>query len=56
MSLLLFSFIYLLIGAGFAIAADENKPDVWNSLCLVLLVLFWPGVIAHAIGKMKVST
>ena len=48
-------YVYLLVGCGFAVAADESEPDKWKWWSLLLFVLVWPGAIAYAIGKMPVG-
>jgi len=58
MCLYLALYIYLLVGCGFAIAADEgvsnrNAPDKWKWWSLLLFVIVWPGAIAYAIGKIR---
>lgn len=55
MSEYLLLYIYLLIGSGFAIAAEESEPDKWKWWGLVLFVILWPGAIAYALGKIKVQ-
>ena len=49
----MFLLVYLLVGLGFAMAAQESEPDKWKWWSLVLFVLLWPGAIAYAIGKIQ---
>jgi hypothetical protein len=55
MTLSLALYVYLLIGCGFAIAAEESEPDKWKWWSLIAFVLVWPGAIAYAIGKMPIG-
>lgn len=55
MTLYLALYVYLLIGCGFAIAAEESEPDKWKWWSLIAFVLVWPGAIAYAIGKMPIG-
>ena len=54
MSEYLLLYIYLTIGCGFAIAAEETDSK-WKWWGLLILALLWPGAVAYAIGKIKVQ-
>ena len=54
MTFWLLAYIYLLVGVGFCVAADESEPGKWKWWSLLAFVIAWPAAVAYAIGKIKV--